>query len=80
MIADIIGYVALALSLLAISMKTMLVLRYIHAAAAATYILYGLLIDAIPLMLGGSLFMVIHLIHITKLHKKKRPECENSRS
>ena len=77
MMADIIGYLALTLSLLAISMKTMLILRYIHAAAAATYVIYGVMIDAFPLMLGGALFMIIHLIHIVRLWKAKKPAYED---
>lgn len=62
-----IGYFALAASLLAMGRKNMLNLRLIHSVSALAYMLYGYLISAWPIVIGGSLFLVIHAFHIVKL-------------
>ena len=69
---DIVAYLALAISLIAISFKSMLPFRIVHLLASALYAFYGLFIEAYPIALGGLLFMFIHIYRIyslLKLHK-----------
>lgn len=69
---DILGYLAIALSLIAIASKSMVKLRVIHGFSAATYIIYGLMIEAYPIAFGGMLFMVIHIYHLIKIKKNNQ--------
>lgn len=61
------GLLALGFSLLAMSMKNILMLRILSAVANFIYIIYGFLLAAPPLMIGGTVVIVIHAYHIYKL-------------
>ncbi|MEO9476145.1 MAG: hypothetical protein ABJG41_11435 [Cyclobacteriaceae bacterium] len=69
-----IGYLALGLGILAISMKRMFLLRIVHALSAIGYLIYGILIEASPVILAGVLFLCIHSYHILQLLKKSSHE------
>jgi hypothetical protein len=64
---NFLGLLALGFSLLAMSMKNILFLRILSAVANFIYIIYGFLLAAPPLMIGGSVVIVIHAYHIYKL-------------
>ncbi|MEQ8472218.1 MAG: hypothetical protein RIC35_13585 [Marinoscillum sp.] len=70
MMAEIIGYLAIALGLIAIANKNMVKLRIIHGLSAATYICYGVMIEAYPIAFGGVIFMGIHTYHLIKIKRK----------
>ena len=72
MTVEWIGYLALAIGLIAIANKHMLWLRLLHGLSAATYIWYGISIEAYPLILGGSLFLLIHSYHLLKMAQRKK--------
>ncbi|WP_258103598.1 hypothetical protein [Marinoscillum sp. MHG1-6] len=74
MSTEIIGYIALGLGLLAISMKEMMILRIFHALSALAYLIYGATIGAHPVMLAGVLFICIHGYHIFQLIKKRQTQ------
>ena len=61
---DIVGYLALGLGLFAISKKNMITFRLWHIASAVCYILFGLLLSAIPIITGGVLFFTDPLVQI----------------
>lgn len=69
-----VGYLALGLGILAISMKRMFLLRIVHGLSAVGYLIYGILIDASPVILAGVLFLFIHSYHILQLLKKSHHE------
>ena len=71
--AEIIGFLALMIGLTAMGMKRMLWLRALHGSSAVLYIVYGLMIEAYPLIVGGFAFLTIHIYHIFKLTKALKP-------
>lgn len=64
---DIIGYIGLILNLSSMAMKNVRYLRWLALSANAVYIIYGLLLNALPLILGCSVAVCIHAYHIHKL-------------
>lgn len=72
----LLGLVALGFSLLAMTMKNILILRIFSAAANFIYIIYGLLLGAPPLIIGGATVIVIHAYHIRKLIQNNKTQGE----
>jgi len=66
----IFGFVALALSLAAMSFKNVTRMRLVHSMAAIVHIIYGYNIGAIPIIIGGILFLLIHLYHLRSFFKQ----------
>jgi hypothetical protein len=69
----LLGLAALGFSLLAMSMKNILILRILSTIAN---FIYGLLLGAPPLIFGGAIVIVIHGYHIHKLIRNTKMECE----
>jgi len=67
---ELLAYIALGISLLSMNMKKMLHLRVFHAFSSLLYGIYGTYIDSLPLIVGGALFVIIHLYHIVKMLRK----------
>ncbi|MEO0528298.1 MAG: hypothetical protein AAFZ89_13790 [Bacteroidota bacterium] len=57
---DIIGYFALLLNLYSMSVKGERRLRIISLVANCIYVLYGMLIQAMPIILGCSIAVLLH--------------------
>lgn len=70
MTEEIAGYLALGFGVIAMGMKKLMMLRIVHAFSAMSYIVYGSMIHAIPIIIGGSTFLVIHAYHLIRLWKK----------
>lgn len=66
---EVIGYCALAVSVLSISMRNMRTFRWLHLASSSLYLLYGILISALPLVIGATLFMGIHAVRLFKMYR-----------
>ncbi|MEO0507210.1 MAG: hypothetical protein AAF090_13735 [Bacteroidota bacterium] len=66
--ADVVGYFALVLNLYSMSAKTEYRLRVISLIANLIYVGYGLLLDALPIIMGCS---VAVLLHAYRLYKNK---------
>ena len=64
---DIIGYSALILNLYSMSTKGEYKLRLISALANFIYIIYGILIDAYPIIIGCSIAVILHMYRLNKL-------------
>lgn len=73
MTAEILGYVAIVIGLIAMSQKKVTNLRIIHSISAFTYVIYGLWIEAYPITVGGLIFMIIHIWHLYKVHYSESP-------
>jgi hypothetical protein len=71
----LLGLVALSFSLLAMMMKNILILRIFSATANFVYIIYGSLIGAPPLIIGGAIVVLIHSYHIHKLIRNNDAGC-----
>ena len=58
--ADVVGYFALVLNLYSMSAKTEYRLRVISLIANLIYVGYGLLLDALPIIMGYSVALLVH--------------------
>jgi hypothetical protein len=67
LIPEIVGYTASALVVLSITMRSILRLRIIGLAGSTTFLVYGILIDAIPIVITNAVIMAIHLWFLRKL-------------
>lgn len=64
---DAVGYSALVLNLLSMAMKNVFYLRSFSALANGIYVLYGIFLGALPLIIGCSIAVIIHLYHLSRL-------------
>ncbi|MCB0397553.1 MAG: hypothetical protein KDD36_12935 [Flavobacteriales bacterium] len=67
MIYDVIGYIGLSLNLYAMYTKGEYRLRLFSAIANFIYIIYGILINALPIVAGCTIAVVLHLIRLRTL-------------
>lgn len=72
----LLGFAAIGINLLAMTMKNVLKLRAFSAAANLIYIIYGFLINAPPIIIGGAIAVIIHSYHIYKLIQGNKPAYE----
>ena len=68
---DSIGYGALIINLYSMSTKGEYKLRMFSLIANMFYILYGTLINAIPIIVGCIIAVLLHAHHIRRLRIKK---------
>lgn len=67
MIVEIVGYTGSALVVLSLMMRSILRLRLIGLAGAATFLAYGILIDAIPIVATNVVILGVQAFFIRKL-------------
>ena len=63
---ELIGYVASALVVLSFAMSSIVKIRTISLVGSAGYVIYGLLIDSIPIILANATIVVFHIIALWK--------------
>ncbi|SEM18107.1 hypothetical protein SAMN04487910_4345 [Aquimarina amphilecti] len=68
---DCIGYGGLVINLYSMSTKGEDKLRLISLIANAIYIVYGVLISAIPIIVGCTIAVFLHGYHLRRLNIKK---------
>lgn len=66
----LIGYSALALNLVSMAMKKVFYLRIFSLVANSIYIVYGILLNAPPFIIGCSIAVLIHTYHLFLLTQK----------
>ncbi len=66
----IIGYSALIVNLISMAMNRVLYLRILSLIANLIYIIYGVLLDAPPFIIGCSIAVLIHLTQVIRILKK----------
>lgn len=66
-LTDTIGYVALALNLYSMSAKGEYRLRIISALANLIYIGYGIMLNALPVIIGCSIAVILHVYRLYKM-------------
>ncbi|RNL84719.1 hypothetical protein ED312_13615 [Sinomicrobium pectinilyticum] len=76
---EIIGYIAIGTGFFAITKKDMRTFRVWHLLSNLVYIAYGVLLEAIPIMIAGVVFSVIHIFHLRKLYWPHRQVHKNMR-
>ncbi|MCP2024942.1 hypothetical protein L1276_000082 [Flavobacterium sp. HSC-32F16] len=67
----VIGYIALLLNTISITMKNVLYLRILSLIANLIYIIYGILLGIPPMIIGCAVAIMVHTYRIYKLHKEK---------
>ena len=65
------GFLALSLNLTSMTMKNMMYLRVMSLSANSLYIVYGILIQSLPIMTGSLIAVVIHAVSIFKMKQRK---------
>ena len=58
---DLFGYLGVGLGLFAITKKKINIFRFWHIVSCISYIVYGLLIHAYPIVFSGTAYVLIHL-------------------
>lgn len=69
---QIIGYTALSLNLISMSMKNVLYLRAFGLVANAIYVFYGIMIDAPPVYIGCAVAVLLHSYRIYKTQNEQK--------
>lgn len=69
---DFIGYTALVINLTSMAMKDVLLLRGFSAVANFIYVIYGIILGAMPIVVGCSIAVSLHVYHIMQSQKSKR--------
>ena len=64
---DSIGYAALVINLYSMSTKGEYKLRLISLIANIGYIIYGILISALPIIIGCTIAVFLHGFHLRRL-------------
>ncbi len=77
MLFDFVGYLALGLNLYSMYSKGECKLRAFSAIANLTYVIYGVLISALPLVIGCSIAVILHVHRLYKLKQGKDIELIN---
>lgn len=75
---DMIGYMGLALNLYSMYTKGEYRLRLFSAMANFIYIIYGLLISAMPIVIGCTIAVILHLYrlkHIKPINNAEHTPC-----
>ncbi|RMF55545.1 MAG: hypothetical protein D6746_13460 [Bacteroidetes bacterium] len=68
---EIIGYVASVLVAVSLMMRSILKLRIINMLGAITFVIYGLLIEAYPVVLVNFIIVLINLYYLRELFGRK---------
>jgi len=69
---DFIGYLALAINLYSMSTKGEYKLRFISTIANAIYVFYGIILSAMPIIIGGSIAVILHVYRLIKMKKTEK--------
>lgn len=71
---DGIGYIALITNLYSMSAKNEYKLRVISLIANSIYVIYGILISALPIIIGCIIAVGLHAYNIKRLLKNKKDD------
>lgn len=71
---QVIGYTALSINLISMSMKNILYLRVLGLVANAVYVVYGAMLDAPPVFIGCAIAIFLHSYRIYKTMNEKKEE------
>jgi uncharacterized protein with PQ loop repeat len=67
---EIVGYIASAIVLLSFLMKKMKNLRLVNTVGCIAFILYGTLINSIPLIVTNAVIVLIHMYYLRPVGKE----------
>lgn len=67
---QILGFIALGISVFAITKVDMKKFRWFHLISSLLYLFYGIAIAQFPLIVGAILFSGIHINQLRKIYSK----------
>ncbi|WP_273274520.1 YgjV family protein [Maribacter polysiphoniae] len=70
-VAELLGYIAIATGFFAITKKEMGAFRLWHLISSFFYIIYGVFLESTPLIIAGVVFCIIHVYHLNKIKKER---------
>ena len=70
--ADWCGIVAGVLILISFAFKNINTIRIVNVLASIVFVIYGVLIDGIPLIITNSLLILINVLYLSKVYLGKR--------
>ncbi|MFY0714422.1 YgjV family protein [Seonamhaeicola sp. NFXS20] len=73
-LAETLGYLAIAAGFFAVTKKDMSGFRLWHLISSFFYVIYGVFLHSGPLIISGAIFCVIHIHHLRKLKQNKDPK------
>jgi hypothetical protein len=65
-----IGYLGSALVALSLAMSSIVKLRWINLAGSVVFVIYGIIIDAIPVALVNGIIVVVNLYYLWKIYAR----------
>lgn len=68
---EFIGYVASALVVLSLTMSSVFKLRVLSLLGSTTFLIYGLLIDAFPVVVTNGVIMAIQVVFLTRIVRRQ---------
>ena len=68
---ELLGYTASALVLISLAMNSLARLRCFSLVGAACFLVYGALIDAIPIIIVNAGIVIINISHLTRMYTRK---------
>lgn len=74
LLIDMLGYFALLINLISMSVNGEYKLRVISTVANLFYIIYGVLIGAVPIVIGCIIAVALHSFRIHKIKLKNKYE------
>ncbi len=76
----LIGYSALVVNLLSMTMNNILYLRLLSLLGNGIYIIYGIVLKSPPLILGGTIAVSIQAFQIYKLKQNKESKVNTNKT
>ena len=70
LVIDTIGYVGLVINLYSMSVKGEYKLRLISTIANMVYIVYGIVLHALPIIIGCAIAVLLHLYRLKNLKSR----------
>lgn len=68
LITDLTGYLGITINLFSMALKGERKLRLFSLIANSIYITYGMLIGAIPIVIGSSIAVLLHTYRLRKIN------------
>ena len=72
LVIESIGYIAILTGFFAITKKDMGKFRLWHLVSSFFYIIYGAMLNSVPLVIAGIVFCIIHVYHLIKMYDSNK--------
>ena len=72
LIIESIGYIAILTGFFAITKKDMGIFRLWHLISSFFYIIYGAMLNSVPLVIVGVVFCIRHVYYLMKMYDSKK--------